>query len=88
MQSYISRRDELEADMGLKLNAYTAMTTQLQAMEAKVQEKTPAFTVLKSATVPVKPTEPKRMLFVLGMLFLATIVLTLYLAKDELIKHS
>ena len=88
MQSYISRRDELEADMGLKLNAYTAMMTQLQAMDAKVQEKTPAFTVLKSATVPPKPAGPKRMLFILGMLILATIVLSLYLAKDEMIKQS
>ncbi len=88
MQSYISRRDELEADMGLKLNAYTAMMTQLQAMEAKVQEKTPAFTVLKSATVPVKPAGPKRMLFILGMLFLATIILSLYLVRGELIKQS
>ncbi|MCR5433493.1 MAG: chain-length determining protein [Bacteroidaceae bacterium] len=88
MQSYISRRDELEADMGLKLNAYTAMMTQLQAMDAKVQEKTPAFTVLKSATVPPKPAGPKRMLFILGMLILSTIVLSLYLAKDEMIKQS
>jgi capsule polysaccharide export protein KpsE/RkpR len=88
MQSYISRRDELEADMGLKLNAYTAMMTQLQAMDAKVQEKTPAFTVLKSATVPPKPAGPKRMLFILGMLILATIVLSLYLARDEMIKQS
>lgn len=86
MQSYISRRDELEADMGLKLNAYTAIMTQLQAMEAKVQEKTPAFTVLKSATVPVKPAGPKRMFFVAGMLILACIVLTGYLIRHQLFK--
>ena len=63
--------EDMENDMQLKFNAYTTINTQLQAAKAKVQEKTPAFTVLKGAAVPVKPAGPKRMIFVAAMLFLA-----------------
>ena len=77
----------MENDMQLKYNTYTTLNTQLQAAKAKVQERTPAFTVIKGADVPIKPTGPKRMLFVLGMLFLTTIVLCLYSVKDIFLKE-
>ena len=70
--------DDLENDMQLKFNTYTTMTTQLEAAKAKIQERTPAFTVIKGAAVPVKPTGPKRMMFVLGMTFLAFVVISVY----------
>lgn len=78
LQASIVKRDELEADLAIKNNTYTAMQTQLQAMKAKVQERTPAFTTLKSATVPIKPAGPKRMLFVLGMLVLSTVCISVW----------
>lgn len=84
LQSTISKRDELENDMSMKFNTYTAMNTQLQAMKAKVQERTPSFTVLKSATVPVKPAGPKRMIFVFGMLFVSFFVTSFWVARKEL----
>ena len=56
----------------------------LQAAKAKVQERTPAFTVIKGAAVPVKPAGPKRMIFVLIMLILATLATGAYiLLKDD-----
>ena len=70
--------------MQLKYNTYTAMCTQLEAMKAKLQERTPAFTTLKSATVPIQPAGPKRMIFVIGMLILATIVASAWCIKDML----
>lgn len=84
LQTALQQRDELELDMSNKWTTYSAMLTQLQAMKAKVQEKTPAFTTLKSSTVPIKPAGPKRMIFVLGMLILSTIVATLWLLRKEL----
>ena len=75
----------MENDMQLKYNAYSALMTQYQAAKAKVQERTPAFTVVKGASVPLKPTGPKRMLFVLGMLVLASILTALYVIKDDLL---
>ena len=68
LRSVELKMEDMENDMQLKFNAYTTMNTQLQAAKAKVQERTPAFTVVKGASVPVKPAGPKRMLFVLGML--------------------
>lgn len=78
LQAYISERDQLENDMQLKLNTYNAMLTQTQNAKAKIQEQTPAFTILQNAFIPVKPTGPKRMLFVLGMVFL-TFTFTLFI---------
>ncbi len=83
-QAARTRKDQLENDMDLKLSAYQAYQAQVQAMRSKVQEKTPAFTTLKSATVPVKPAGPKRVLFVLAMCFLSCVVTALWLARKEL----
>ena len=84
LQTALQRRDELEMDMSNKWATYSAMQTQLQAMKAKVQEKTPAFTLLKSSTVPIKPTGPKRMIFVLAMLILSTVITTLWLLRKDI----
>ena len=83
-QSILIRKDQLQNDMDLKLSAYQAYQAQVQAMRSKVQEKTPAFTTLKSATVPVKPAGPKRVLFVLAMCFFACVVTSVWLARKEL----
>lgn len=84
LSSWTSERDRLENEMSLKYNAYTAMTTQWQAAQAKVQERMPAFTVLQNASVPIKPAGPKRMIFVATMLIFATLVTIGYVLKSEL----
>ena len=70
LKSVELKAEEMENDMQLKFNAYSTINTQLQAAKAKVQERTPAFTTLKGAAVPIKPAGPKRMLFVFLMLIL------------------
>jgi len=87
LRSVELKMNDMENDMQIKFNAYTTLYTQLQATMAKVQERTPAFTVLKGATVPIKPAGPKRMLFVIGMLFLATICTSAYIFKREFIDN-
>ena len=88
LQVNISERDELENKMSSKFNTYNAMNLQMEAAKAKVQERTPSFTTLKSASVPIKPAGPKRMLFVLGMLILAAFITSLYAARDEFFVQS
>ncbi len=78
-----AKQEDLENDMQLKFNTYTALSTQLQQAKAKVQERTPAFTILKGAAVPIKATGPKRMIFVLAMLFLTFLATSAYILKDE-----
>ena len=86
LASMKSKQEDLENDMQLKFNAYNAMMTQYQAAKAKVQERTPAFTVVQGAAVPIKPSGPKRMLFVACMIFLAFFILSIYSIKDLLLK--
>ena len=86
LQSQQSKRDELENEMQMKYNTYQAMSTQLEAMKAKLQERTPAFTILTNATVPILPAGPKRMLFVLAMLVLGTVVTSTYILRSDLRK--
>ena len=85
LRSVELKLEDMENDMQLKFNAYTALSTQLHAAHAKVQERTPAFTILKGAAVPIKPTGPKRMIFVLAMLIFASIGVVIYIIKDDIL---
>lgn len=84
LQSYQSTRDKLESELNLKQNSLSAMETQLQNAKLKLQEKTPAFTTLKSAVVPVRATGPKRLMFVIMMLILASMGTAVWLCKEEI----
>ena len=83
-----AKQEDLENEMQLKYNTYSTLCTQLQMAKAKVQERTPAFTVIKGAAVPVKPAGPKRMIFVLGMMFLSFIGISLWLCRGQLLGKS
>lgn len=83
-QTTIERGKKLGNDLSSKLQQYNAFNAQYHAMKAKVQEATPAFTTLTSATVPQKPAGPKRMYFVLIMLILSTSVVLVWKMHREL----
>lgn len=83
LQTVRQRQVELENEMQLQYNAYTQIAAQLMAAEAKVQEDTPAFTTLQSATVPVKKTGPKRAQLCLIFLFLAFLGTTAWILYKE-----
>ena len=82
LESFRSKQNDLENDMQLKFNTYSTLNTQLQAAKAKIQEKTPAFTLIQGASVPIKASEPKRMFFVLGMTIFAFVLISIYVLKD------
>lgn len=83
LESVKAKQEDLENEMQLKYNAYSALNTQLQAAKAKLQERTPVFTTIKGAAVPLKPAGPKRLIFAVGMAFLTFIIITLFIIKDE-----
>ena len=85
LQAVISERDQLENDMSMKLTKYQTMSGQLENAKAKVQEQTPAFTVIKSPTVPIRPAGPKRMFFVATMLVLAVLGTTMWYLRRLII---
>ena len=75
----------LEREMQIKQSAYTSFQKQYLATQARIQENTPVYTVLQSASVPLKPAGPRRMMFVIAMLFLATCVAGCIICKDQLL---
>ncbi len=83
LQSYISKKEDLENDMQLKFNMYSTLSARYQAALAKVQERTPAFTILQGASVPVKPAGPKRMIFVLVVMFFTFVGTSIYIVQKK-----
>lgn len=71
LESYKAKQDDLENDMQLRYNIYSQMAQRLELAKAKVQEETPAFSVIQSATVPLKKSKPKRSIIVLAMMILS-----------------
>ena len=54
LPSYQIKKEVLENEMSLKFSNYRQLSEQLQLTQAKVLERTPAFTIVKMANVPVK----------------------------------
>ena len=83
LESVRQKQYDLENEAQLMFNNYTAVSAQLLAAKAKVQQETPAFTTLQSATVPLGKTGPKGNLIVLICLFLAALGTTVYVLSKE-----
>ena len=88
LESFKSKQADLENEMQLKYNIYTQVAQQLQLAKAKVQEKTPAFTEIQSASVPVKHSNKPKIYTLFTFLFLAFVtrcLVLLYQKRSELI---
>lgn len=70
LQAYISEQESLENELQLAYTAYSQMCQQVQMAEAKVQERTPAFTQIEGASVPNQPDSPKKKLIVIALVFI------------------
>lgn len=78
-----TKENDLQNEMQLQQQIYQQVVAQLQQAEMKVQQDTPAFTTLQSATVPVKKAGPKRAQLCLFFLFIAFLGTTLYIFYKE-----
>jgi len=91
LESVKSVQEDLENDMQLQYNIYTQVEQQLRMAEAKVQENTPAFTVLQPSSVPVKHSNMPKIfilaLFLLLGFFIRTCVL-IYKNRNTLIAYK
>lgn len=83
LQSVRTKITDLENEMQLQFNAYQTYVTQVQSFEAQVQQETPAFMTLQSATVPIKPAGPSKMKYLIFFLFLAFVGITTYVLYKE-----
>ena len=82
-QSAQTKQADLQNEMQMQQQIYQQVVAQLKQAEMKVQQETPAFTTLQSATVPVRKSGPKRAQMCLIFLFLAFLGTTAYILHKE-----
>lgn len=82
-QSGQTKEADLQNEMNLQQQIYQQVVAQLQQAEMRVQQETPAFTTLQSATVPVLKAGPKRAQMCLIFLFLAFLGTTGWILYKE-----
>lgn len=87
LQSYINRQEQLENELQAAFNNYDALQKRKQMAEAKVQERTPAFTTIQNIVVPVKHAGPKRMIITLIGFTLAFVFTTIVFLIQEQRRH-
>lgn len=71
LHSAQTTRERLENEATLAFNLYNQTAQQVQVAKAKVQENTPVYTIITPASVPVRPTSPRKPLILIGFVFLA-----------------
>ncbi|MDL2213072.1 chain-length determining protein [Bacteroides sp. OttesenSCG-928-D19] len=71
LQSYKTEEERLRNEANLAYNLYNQVAQQLQMARAKVQEITPVYTVVQPATVPLRPAKPRKVLILIGFVFMA-----------------
>ena len=81
-----TEQDRLENEMTLSYNVYNQLAQQLQIAKAKVLEQTPAYTVIKPATVPLKASAPRKLLMLVGFEFLAIFGTIAWLLSRDMLK--
>ena len=82
-QSAQTKRTDLQNEMQMRSQILQQVIAQMQEAEMKVQENTPAFTTLQSATVPVLKEGPARAKWCLVYLFLAFLCTSVYILYKE-----
>lgn len=63
--------ERLQNEATLAFNLYNQTSQQVQVAKAKVQENTPVYATVTPATVPIRPTSPRKPLILIGFVFLS-----------------
>lgn len=66
-------QERLENESSLAFNLYNETSLQVQNAKSRVQETTPVYTEITPATVPMRPTSPRKGLIIGGCAFLAVV---------------
>lgn len=65
-----AEQERLQNEKSLKFQLYNSIASELQNAKAKVQQETPVFAVVVPATIPLKPSAPKKKIIAVLFLFL------------------
>lgn len=88
LQSVAMQMSRLENDVMLAQQNYSQASQQLQLTRAKLQENTPAFAVLSGASVPLKPSAPRRMFMVLALVMMGAFGASAYVYVKDLLQKN
>lgn len=69
---------KLQYDVDLSFNLYSELSRQLEEAKVKIQKEAPVFKVLEPAQIPLKKSEPKRSVMVIGFILLGAFLATIY----------
>lgn len=69
--SYRTEQERLKNEMTLTFNVYNTLAQKLEQDKLRVQEQTPVYTIIEPATVPLKASSPKKLLILIGFVFLS-----------------
>ena len=87
LHSYKAEQERLQNEMNLAYQTYSQTSQQLQAAKAKVQENTPAFAVIQPAIIPMGASKPKKMIILIGFLFLGFVGACTWIYFEDQIKE-
>lgn len=73
LASYRVNQEKLQNEVALTYSVYNQMAQQLQLAKIKVQDKTPVYTIIQPAIVPLIPIKPNKKLVIIGFAFFAII---------------
>lgn len=80
-----TNRQRLETENALAASIYNSLAQKLEQSKIIVQDRTPVFTVIEPAKIPLKKSKPKSSLILISMLFIGGFVgVTIILTKEFL----
>ena len=82
-QIYKVEEERLSGEMQLAFNVYNSLCQQKLLNEAELQKRTPVFTVLQNASVPIKPASSHKLIKTAAMAILSALVYLIMLMTRE-----
>lgn len=71
LQSAKIEQERMKDQYNLAYQLFQQAATQLEVLRAKIQEDKPVFAVVEPASVPLKPSAPRKAMILIGFVFLA-----------------
>lgn len=88
LNSRKTEEERLRNESQLAFDLYNTTAQQLQAARVKVQENTPVYAVIEPATVAVKASKPRKVMILIGFVFLAVCAASAWILFGQGLKES
>lgn len=81
-------KNRLESDMDLKNQLFSQWAQQLELSRAKIQQNTPAFTIMSPAAIPALPSSPRKLKTMCLFILLGLVLGCCYVAFKDPVKSA